>query len=439
MHPLVLLIAYVVIALAPMALAYLQNLPPRAFRDDLSSGLAMTGFAMLLVQFIIIGRFRFLSARTGIDITMRFHQLIARTLTVFLLLHPFLYQSPMKPALPWDPTRQLTLELPGAAAASGMLGWILLAILMLTAIFRDELEFRYEIWRLSHGIGAALIAVLGLHHTLSVGRYSADPVMSGLWYVLVALALASLIYVYLVTPILQLRSPYTVLSVRKLALKTWELIIAPRKGDAIRFEPGQFVWLTLGRSPFAITEHPFSISTAPVDRPHIGFVIKEVGDGTRAIGDLALGSPAYVDGPHGNLTLSGRSAAGIVLIAGGVGIAPIMSMLRELRAREDPRAVKLIYGNRLAAQIVYAQELEEMATRSNIEVHHVLGEPPDEWNGVVGQLDVAVLERLLGFPGYEHWLYIVCGPGPMIDAVESSLERLGVPLRQIVSEKFNYD
>lgn len=422
-----------------MAIAYMQDLPPRAFQDDLSSGLAMTAFAMLLMQFVLIGRFRALSASVGIDVTMRFHQLIARSMTVFLLVHPFLYVSPMKMPLPWDPTRQLTLGLSGAATTTGMLAWLLLAILMAMAMFRDSFEIRYEIWRLSHGIGAALIALLALHHTVDAGRYSAAPVMTWLWISLVAIALGSLLYVYVVTPLLQLRSPYRVVSVNRIALKTWELIIEPCDGDAIDFTPGQFVWLTLGRSPFAITEHPFSISTAPSDRPRIGFVIKEVGDGTRALGDIAPGTRAFVDGPHGNLTLDERRADGIVFIAGGVGIAPILSMLRALRDGKDSRPVKLLYGNRLLEQVVYEREIEEASRRSNVEVHHVIGEPPENWQGTVGQLDESTLARLLDFPGFEQWLYVVCGPGAMIESVESSLERLGVPLRRIVSEKFSYD
>ncbi len=74
-----------------------------------------------------------------------------------------------------------------------------------------------------------------------------------------------------------------------------------------------------------------------------------------------------------------------------------------------------------------------------MELHHILSEPPAGWSGDVGQLDEAMLRLHLVFDGHERWLYIVCGPAPMIDSVESSLDRLDVPLGQIVSEKFSYD
>ena len=72
-------------------------------------------------------------------------------------------------------------------------------------------------------------------------------------------------------------------------------------------------------------------------------------------------------------------------------------------------------------------------------VHHVLSEPPPGWSGDAGQLDEAMLQRRLEVPDRGRWLYFVCGPTPMIDSVEGALGRLGVPLCQIVSEKFKYE
>lgn len=437
--PAVLLAVYVLIALAPLALAYMQDLPRRSFIDELSSALAMVGFAMLLIEFVLSGRFKTVSGSTGIDLTMRFHQLIARSLTIFVLVHPFLYVTPLNRSRPWDTTGQLTLGLSSASLMTGLLGWVLLALLVVLAVFRDQLPYRYETWRLSHGLGAALIAIFGTHHAIDAGRYSGHPQLTVFWLGMLGLAILALLYVYVITPMRQLHNPYRVVSVRKVALKIWELEIEPRSGAAIDFAAGQFVWLTLDRSPFAITEHPFSISSCPANRRFISFVIKEAGDFTNNIGAIPIGAPAYVDGPHGNLTLAGRPGIGIVFIAGGVGLAPIMSILRQLQADDHSRHLKLIYGNRVADQIMYQSELDEMKDTLGIEIHHILSEPPADWAGGVGQLDEATLRGYLSFESHVRWLYVVCGPAPMIDSVENSLERLGVPLRQIVSEKFSYD
>lgn len=439
LHPIVLLIAYLVITLLPLGLAWWQGLPPRPFRDELATGLAMTGFSMLLVEFVLSGRFRRVSGRIGIDITMRFHQLIARVLAAFILVHPFLYSLPMSGSRPWDLTGREALDLGGAAFVTGGLAWLLLPALVVISIFRRDLPYRYETWRLLHGIGAALIALLSLHHALDAGRYSAGQALAVFWVVMFAIAIATLVHVYLTGPLRRLRHPYNVVSLERIAAKSWELVIEPRRGPAIDFLPGQFVWLTVGHAPFSITEHPFSISSCPADRPRIGFTIKEVGDFTGHIGEIPPGTRAYVDGPHGNMVLPEDHPAGITFIAGGVGLAPIMSMLRQLRVDRDKRPVRLIYGNRAPEQIMYRDELETMAEELNMTVDYVLSEPPPGWSGHVGIIDENLLGELARADEDPDRLYVVCGPTPMIDSVEDILERLGVPMSRVLSEKFSYD
>lgn len=443
LHPLTLLIAYTAIALAPLAIAASLDLPPRPFLDELSSALALVGFSMLLLEFVLSGRFKTASGRLGIDITMRFHQLVARTLVVFILIHPFLYTIPLTSQLPWDTSGQHSLGITNSSMVSGILAWLLLPTLVVWALFQRESGYRYETWRLCHGIGAALIALFGLHHAIVAGRYSDHEVMAVFWYVMTAIAMLTLLQVYVLGPLRQLRHPYHVVSIQPVAHKTWELVIEPGSADkptqqgAMNFLPGQFVWLTLKCSPFAITEHPFSISSCPAERPRIGFTIKEVGDFTNTIGSIPIGTCAYLDGPHGHLVLEGRKGSGLAFIAGGSGLAPIMSMLRQLRNDKDTRPIKLIYGNRVADQILYRQELDQMQEVLDIEIDYILGDPPPGWDGKVGQLDIDSLRSCLVAGDCAQWLYVVCGPAPMIDSVEHNLEKLGVPLKQIISERFS--
>ena len=435
-----LLILYIAVALAPVILAWLLGYPPRTFWDELSSALAMVAFAGLLVEFVLSGRFRTISGRIGIDVSMRFHQLMARSLTVFVLIHPFLYVTGVQSyPMPDDVTRRLTLGLTFASLVSGIVAWVTLTVLVIFAILRNRSGWSYEAWRLSHGIAAVIFAVSAAHHTLEAGRYSSAPGAAGFWLALVAIALATMVWVYVVTPIRQSRAPYRVISVRPVAFKTWEVAIEPARGEALLFEAGQFVWLTLNRSPFAVTEHPFSISSSPAMRPRIEFLIKEAGDATRRIGELPVGASAYVDGPHGALTLGGHPGGAIVLIAGGGGIAPLLGILRQMAADGETQPVRLIYGNRTEQQIAYRDELRALQDRLNLEVDLVLSEPPEGWRGRRGSLDRASLEACIPVDGRAQSLCFVCGPALLIDSVERDLVAMGVPLRQIVSEKFSYD
>ena len=436
----VLIAIYLVITLSPLLLSVLQGRVPRSPWDEISSGLAMTAFAILLIEFVLSGRFKVISARIGMDVTMRIHQLLARTAVVFILVHPFLYQTPfLNFPLPWDMSGQLTLGLSIGSLATGLIAWVLLPAFVLISVFRDQLPYRYETWRLMHGAGAVLIAVMVTHHTLSAGRYSSDPWLAGFWILLLMIALGSLLYSYLIMPLAEASQPYQVNSVRKLANRTWELSIKPKQGNVLDFEAGQFVWLNLGHSPFSLHENPFSISSAPSRKFDMQFVIKEAGDSTSQISQVVPGTTAYLNGPHGNLSLHGRTGKGIALIAGGVGIAPLLSIARQLDKDDDSRPLILVYGNRSADQIVYEDELNLLARKRNSDVKFVLSEPEPGWTGLTGTIDQNKIDAVFSFEGASEWLYLVCGPPAMLDVVENALVARGVRASQIVSERFYYD
>jgi len=436
----VLIALYIAILVLPVTAAWLQELPPRKWQDDLSSGLAMCAFAGIMMEFLLSGRFRFVSSYIGIDTTMRVHQLIARTLTITVLVHPFLYVTgtPNYP-MPWDTTRQASVDFGPTCVLTGLIAWLALIIVVAMGIFREQRGGSYEAWRASHGIGAVVVAVFGTVHALEAGRYSADAFLAWFWIAMLAMAMFTLAWVYLVKPIWQRQNPYTVRSVRRIADRTWELVVAPARGDVIPFEAGQFVWLNVGHSPFSLNENPFSIASAPTECGQLAFVIKEVGDFTRSIGKVEPGAEAFIDGPHGNMTIAGRNASGIALYAGGVGIAPILSILRDLRDGGDLRPVLLLYGNRAEEQIVYRDELQEMTLLLDLEIEHFLSEPPEGWNGRSGMIDEAALDEAFEGRDVAVLLHVICGPLPMIESIEAALLARGVPSRQIISERFYYD
>ncbi|RIA55057.1 ferredoxin reductase family protein [Dichotomicrobium thermohalophilum] len=430
---------YLVVLLAPLALAWAQGLPARHWRDELSSALALLAFSGVLVEFLLSGRFRTISGQIGIDATMRVHQLMARAFTVFILLHPFLYVTPfMNRPLPWDETARYTLGLTPTTFLTGAIAWIALMVMVVFAIFREQRSGSYEGWRAAHGFAAVVVAGFGAHHTLEAGRYSAHPWLWWFWILLLAVAAATLIWVYLVKPLLQLRQPFAVRSVEPLGQRIWELSIAPEQRP-LDFAAGQFVWLNVGHSPFSLAENPFSIASAPADGDHLAFVIKEAGDFTSRIGGVQPGTRCYLDGPHGHLTIPGSEVPGIALIAGGVGIAPVLSILRQLHHERDERPIVLLYGNRVREQIVYADELHDMQNDLNLQVENALAEPPPDWHGHRGVIDADLLRTILDRPDAKAWRYIICGPQPMIEGVEKTLLSFGVSSGNVISEQFYYD
>jgi predicted ferric reductase len=434
MKPLFLIIFYIVAVAFPLVLSWIVGGPARAFHQELASGLGILAFAMILMEFVLSGRFKAVSNDIGMDVTMRFHQMMARVALAFALLHPFLYRgTPVGGPRPWDPTRQLVITTDIADLSTGIAAYLLLPSLVLLAIGRSKLDIKYETWRLMHGLGALLIAALLLHHTVYAGRYGSQPLMTGIWVAMTAIAVGSLCYVYLIAPLRDKTRPWRVTSVREVTPKQWEVTIAPDGHSGLGYKAGQFVWLNVGHSSFSMKENPFSISSAPAAGPEVSFTIKGFGDFTNTVGKIKPGTIAYLDGPFGSLSVDGRSEPGIALIAGGVGLAPLLGILRQLRLNGDPRQVKLVYGNRSADQIAYRDELGAK------DVTLVLSEPPDDWQGETGFIDAPLLDRVFAQDVFDDWVFVVCGPPVMMDIVEDHLLKRGTPSHRILSERFSYD
>ena len=441
---LILLTLYGLLMLLPVALAGLQDREPRPFRDEMASGLALVAFAMLLAEFVLSGRHKGLSARLGMDSIMRLHQFMAHVLLAFVIIHPFLYSLPMGAAPLGEADRATWLSLTTWPGITGMVAWIGLIIFVFLSAVRDQLPYTYEGWRIGHALGAVAIALLSWHHTLWAGRYSSEPLLAGVWTLALAAAVIALLHVHWVTPMLQRRRPFRIAAVRREAERTWTVEVEPDEaaghpGTRLLFRAGQFFWFKVGRPLGRITEHPFSISSSPAQWPRIAFTIKEAGDFTRGVGSLSVGTPVYLDGPYGNFVLSGGDSTPVVMLAGGVGMAPMMSLLRDLRDRGERRPIHVFQGNRHAGQILYARELEEMAQTMDLHVHHVLQEPPAGWDGPTGFIDRALLERLLPAEVRQDAKWVICGPPAMIDVLETVLLRdFRVAPAAIISERFHY-
>jgi hypothetical protein len=437
LSPAALIVLYVVIGLAPLVLAQLQGLPARNFWRELSSGLVMVGFAMLLVEFVLSGRFRPVSGKVGIDLTMRFHQLAALTILVFILVHPLLYAVPRLSPNPADALTSLQRMFVSQGLRSGVIAWWLLILFVAAAIWRDRLPFRYEIWRASHGIGAALIAALSAHHTLRVGTYSGDPLLAGFWIVLTGVALASLVYVYAVKPLMQRGAPYRVVANDKAADRMWR-IASSRNGET----PSIF------RGTIRLGE--FRSFAFQSDRAPLLHFFGAVGPAAHRIHHERGGRfhQSHRRSAGRNHRLSRRPAWRVHRRARKS--APARLHCRRRRLRADHGHAAPIARRGLAAP--HRADLWQprrhrrfcIATKSR----PLPGNRPESasrpfraaegWRGPIGELTPDLLKQCLE-PVDREADYFVCGPTPMMDSVERSLLSFGIASARIVSERFKYD
>ena len=234
-----------------------------------------------------------------------------------------------------------------------------------------------------------------------------------------------------------LRRPYCVTEVRKERGETTTLVMQPEGHSGLRFSPGQFGWLTLWGSPFRITAHPFSFSSsaAAADR-RVEMTIRNLGDFTSRIHKVSVGQRVYLDGPYGAFTI-GNPADMHVLIAGGIGVTPMMSMIRTLADRGDKRPVILLYGSKDWDSITFRDELEALKQRLKLTVIHVLANAPAGWTGEQGFINAELFKRHLP-PPYARHEYFICGPNVMMDAIEKALAEMNVPMSKYHSERYSF-
>jgi predicted ferric reductase len=310
-------------------------------------------------------------------------------------------------------------------------------VLVITALWRAKLRIGYETWHVSHIVLAVVAVTGGLLHMVGWGFYLTDPWKRGLWIGLTMFWIGLLFYVRIVKPLFMLRRPYRITEVRKERGDTTTLVMQPDGHPGFRFRPGQFGWLTVWGSPFKITGHPFSFSSsAAATDGCVEMSIRNLGDFTSKVHKVPVGQRVYLDGPYGAFTI-GNPADMHVLIAGGVGITPMMSMIRTLADRGDERPVILLYGSKDWESITFREELEALKERLNLKVVHVLQNPPAGWTGETGFINAEMFKRHLPPPYADHE-YFICGPAVMMDAIEKALGEMNVPMSKYHSERYSF-
>jgi predicted ferric reductase len=169
----------------------------------------------------------------------------------------------------------------------------------------------------------------------------------------------------------------------------------------------------------------------------VAFTIKALGDWSgKKVPGLPIGATVWLDGPYGVFSPDREQGPGYVLIGGGVGITPLYSMCLTLGDREDMRPVYLFYGSRDFDDLTFHEALDKLTERMNLKIVYVLEEGFPEWGGETGLIDGPLLGRHLP-KQYRRFQYFVCGPLPMMDAMERVLPSLGIAPEQVHTERFD--
>lgn len=216
---------------------------------------------------------------------------------------------------------------------------------------------------------------------------------------------------------------------------TYLYTLTPRK-DPLQFKPGQYVFIKNPAYATSHEAHPFSIASSPTDIP-LEFCIKTFGNWTKKLEKTPLGSHLEISEAQGNFTWH-TSILHAVFLLGGIGISPIMSMLRFMRDEKiRPESLIMLYGNRTPAAAAYSKELAEikksLPTLKIVDIFSHLPEN-DPYTGYRGFITREIVEREVNLTLEPTFYYI--GPPVFIEKMEEILETLHIPKDKRKKEDF---
>jgi propane monooxygenase reductase component len=204
----------------------------------------------------------------------------------------------------------------------------------------------------------------------------------------------------------------------------------------LRYFPGQYVDIT---HPGSGLTRSFSMAHTPTGNPgRLEFVIKVYPDGrfSALLDRLSTGDKLDLVGPYGVFTLREGSDARLVLVGGGAGMAPLLSLLRALAERQSTRDIVFYYGARGTRDLCFAAELADLAGQlPRFRYVPALSEPSEQdgWSGETGMITEVLKSNEDSLTDAHAY---VCGPPPMVEAAMAVLEGLGVEQRRIYYDKF---
>lgn len=194
---------------------------------------------------------------------------------------------------------------------------------------------------------------------------------------------------------------------------------------ALDFTPGQFLEV----SYFGAGEAPISISSSPREES-LRITFRRSGDVTKALFNLKKNDSLGIRGPFGNgFSLAGLEQKNLIFIAGGLGLAPLRSMLKFILARKDnrPKSIALLYGARSPQEMLYKKEFREWGKDVNLIL--TIDNPESGWSGRTGVV-TELLNEIKIDP--QNTIAYVCGPGIMIHFVSEKLLKLGIDSSNII-------
>jgi len=390
--------------------------------------LGVTAAVLVFFQALLVSRLKFLDRIFSLNRIVTFHRMNGIAIAFLVIVHPILIIAAENfTFFPFE--KRYWPEFLGV----GVLIFIL--VIVTTANWRLMFNIAYDKWLRFHRLVTLSAIALMTTHILFVS----ETFKSGLPHTLVFVAAG--INLMLISRLWFRRlfpgkRRFVVSNVEPAGKDAYFVNVRSHSGRILEHIPGQFVFITPVSANVSKEEHPFTISSTPSRPDVLQFVIRSLGDWTNKINRLKAGETVLIDGPYGLFShmVSSKNES-IIMIAGGIGITPMLSMLRYMADVDDPRPILLIWSNKTKEHIVFPEEFEDLKHRlQNFNIIYIITHGSGGENSI-GRLDQNRLEKML-----KRWSrksdVFVCGPFGMMKEMIRAVKKIGFSSARVYKEEF---
>lgn len=427
-----------------LLIALLQDYVPDTAQIFFSTTTGTLSYCIMLTLVLISVRPKALEKKLGLTEMYEIHAWMAMALPVTLFVHVWIRWSGLE--------RVMTLNISNTSLL-GYIGLISLFLVMITGIFvlsdtiikkSDKLmDMKQNVYKRNRHLWVhrlAIVSIIAIHfHVYNVIYLRNNVPFRFLTTLYTVIALGW----YVIYKIKIARLPkYEIIEINMPTPDIREIVMKPVNGNRMDYKAGQYGFFRFVDSKVTSEAHPFSFSSAPsAEKETLTVMIKEDGDFTSSLDLVDEGDKVTIEGPYGNFypdDIAENEDRAMLLLSGGIGVTPNLSVLREEMAKNSDRRIAFVWGLAYEADTMYLDEMKKLADDfPNFTYHFIYSEEEVDGfpHGFVDDEFIAE-EGLEDF--YDNASWHVCGPGPMLEASKKLLDEKNVTKEQAYIEEFAF-
>ncbi len=365
---------------------------------------------------------RFWNRFIGLDKIIKFQKKFSYFVAIFVLFHPIFFILSTKnikgfiiPDFNYQPLAMGIISL-----------YIFICIMIASALYK---LVSYKAWQYLHILNYILF-FFAFYHAFYWGTHSDDLLLP--YVITIFLIIIGIIYRTQYKIRSSKNNKFKVVNIKNETSDTFTISLKSENNNKLNFKAGQFCFLRINKNKL-YARHPFTISSSP-DKDIIEFTIKLAGRFTETAKDLQSGETVFIDGPFGNFIPPENKK--LVFVAGGVGITPFISILRDRISRDIKQNITLIYGSRSQSDIIFKEELDNINQEWFKKVYMLNDISNLTIQCEQGYVREDIIKKYIHSDDIKDSLYYICGPERMKDGTKKVLKDMGVKNKNIFVEDF---